>query len=88
LTPINVTEEQQRQQRISPLMVAGKTRFRHQYSDELNEWMKQCLSDTPSRRPTAQRLIHGMSLITEGMLKKMGGKMALVDLDVAFSSNV
>ncbi|CAO2656368.1 Nn.00g051710.m01.CDS01 [Neocucurbitaria sp. VM-36] len=79
VTPINLSKQQQRRRGIGP--------DNHQYSDELNDWMTQCLRRTPSRRPTADRLIYGMSIVAKGMLKRMGGKPALVDLDIKFSAS-
>ena len=73
-TPINLSRTEQRQRGIGP--------DNHQYSDELNHWMMGCLSRTPSSRPKAERLVYGMGLVAKGMLKRMGGKSALVDLDI------
>jgi serine/threonine protein kinase len=85
---ININEEEQRRRGMLPVMVGAKPHFNHQYSDELNDWVKQCTSKTPSHRPTAERLTHGMSLVARGMLRKMGGNTALLDLDVVFGSSV
>ncbi|KAF1843959.1 serine/threonine protein kinase-like protein [Cucurbitaria berberidis CBS 394.84] len=78
VTPINLSREQQRLRGIGP--------DNHQYSDELNAWMTRCLSHSPNTRPTADRLVNSMSLVARGLLKRMGGKTALVDLDVKFSA--
>jgi hypothetical protein len=49
--------------------------------------MSQCLNRTPSKRPTTKRLVYGMSIIARGMLKKMGGEAALIDLDAKFGDD-
>jgi hypothetical protein len=46
--------------------------------------MKLCLSSSTGRRPTAERLLKEMGLKARETLKKMGGKAALIDLDVDF----
>jgi hypothetical protein len=56
----------------------------HQYSDELNDWMTQCLHHTPSKRPTTERLLNEIGIMAREMLRRMGGKAALVDLDPKF----
>ncbi|KAJ4365811.1 hypothetical protein N0V83_008432 [Neocucurbitaria cava] len=76
VTPINLSKAQQQGMGVGP--------DNYQYSDELNNWMSQCLRRTPSRRPTAERLVNGMGIVAQGMLKRMGGKNASVDLDVKF----
>jgi hypothetical protein len=59
----------------------------HQYSDELNDWMTQCLHRTPSKRPTAERLVNEMGIIARSMLRKMGGKAALMVLEAKFGDD-
>jgi len=86
--PININEAEQRRRGMPLIVFSGRSYWNHQYSDELNDWVKQCLSKAPSHRPTAERLTHGMSLVARGMLRKMGGKSALVDLEVVFGSGV
>lgn len=46
--------------------------------------MKQCLRTSPAGRPTAARLVNEMGAVAKEMLKKMGGKAALVDMDVLY----
>lgn len=87
VTPINLNPEQQRQQGVVQFR-DGKRCYNHQYSDELNLWMTRCLSMNPSRRPTVLRLVNDMGLEARSMLKKMGGKTALVDMDVKFGNDV
>ncbi|KAF1839631.1 kinase-like protein [Decorospora gaudefroyi] len=90
-TPINLSSDELHQQGLGLSTEEKRARGMgpeyHQYSDELNDWMAQCLSQTPSRRPTAERLVYGMSLAARGMLKKMGGKAALVDLEAKFGAD-
>ncbi|KAG9192452.1 hypothetical protein G6011_11186 [Alternaria panax] len=73
---LGLSTEEKRAQGIGPEY--------HQYSDELNDWMMQHLSRTPSRRRATERLVYGMSLEAMGMLKKIGRKSALVDMDAQF----
>jgi hypothetical protein len=40
-----------------------------------------------SKRPTTERLVYGMSIVAKGMLRKMGGEAALVDLDAKFGDD-
>ncbi|EAT80358.1 hypothetical protein HBH56_146320 [Parastagonospora nodorum] len=84
VTPINLSPGQQRQQGLGPFLSHGGERFVHQYSDELNSWMKRCLSFTPGGRPTAIRLVNEMGTVAKKMLYKMGGKAALVDLETEY----
>ncbi|KAI0613262.1 SPS1 Serine-threonine protein kinase [Pyrenophora tritici-repentis] len=70
--------EEQRAQGIGPEY--------HEYSDELNDWMMQCLSFFSSERPTTQQLEQEMGIQAMEMLRKMGGKTALVDMEVKFGS--
>lgn len=85
-TPINLSKAEQRRQGIAPYcwVAGGPDCYNPQYSDELNSWMQQCLHHTPSRRPTAERLVKRMSLEAKGMLKRMGGQAALTDLDIVY----
>jgi hypothetical protein len=46
--------------------------------------MKLCLRTTPDQRPTAERLINVMIPRAKEMLKEMGGKAALVNLDIVY----
>jgi serine/threonine protein kinase len=86
--PINLTKDQLHQRGLGlsteEKRAQGIGPEYHQYSDELNDWMMQCLSRTPSHRPTAERLVYGMSLVAMGMLKKIGGKSALLDMNATF----
>jgi serine/threonine protein kinase len=59
----------------------------HQYSDELNDWMTQCLHRTPSKRSITERLVNEMGIIARSMLRKMGGKAALMDLEAKFGDD-
>ncbi|KAF2827424.1 serine/threonine protein kinase-like protein [Ophiobolus disseminans] len=86
VTPINLTAEQQREQGVVQFR-DGKRCYNHQYSDELNKWMKRCLSMSPGSRPTVLRLVNDMGQEARSMLKKMGGKTALVDMDVKFGTD-
>ncbi|KAF2033246.1 kinase-like protein [Setomelanomma holmii] len=85
-TPLNLSKEQQRHRNIAPFLwiAGGPECYNPQYSDELNSWMQQCLRHTPSRRPTAERLVDRMALDAKRMLRRMGGQAALTDLDVIF----
>jgi hypothetical protein len=76
---LGLSTEEKRAQGIGPEY--------HQYSDELNNWVMQCLRHTPSRRPTTERLVYGMNLEARGMLKKIGGKTALIDMDAKFGAD-
>jgi hypothetical protein len=84
VTPINLSQDQQRRRGIGHIPYDGHECYNPQYSDELNKWMKLCLNKSPSKRPTVDRLINDMSMTAKQMLRKMGGKAALVDLDVDF----
>jgi hypothetical protein len=46
--------------------------------------MSECLTRTPSRRPTVEELLFDMGAVAKRMLKIMGRKAALVDLDAKF----
>jgi len=75
---IRLSTEKKRAQGIGPEY--------HRYSDELNDWMMQCLSFLPSERPTTKRLRHIMGAQAMEMLRKMGGKSALVDMEAKFGA--
>lgn len=77
--PINISKEEQRKQGVGPANPL--------YSNELNEWMMQCLSWDPKKRPTTDQLICSMRLVAENMLRRMGGKPALADLDAKFGAD-
>jgi hypothetical protein len=49
--------------------------------------MKQCLSNASRRRLTVERLVNDMNLVARDMLKCIGGKAALADMDVEVSVN-
>lgn len=55
-----------------------------QYSDELNDWMVQCLQWAPADRPSIEELITRMVATAQGMLKLMGGAAALADIEITF----
>ncbi|KAJ8108528.1 hypothetical protein OPT61_g8111 [Boeremia exigua] len=55
-----------------------------QYSDELNDWMAQCLRFAPEERATTQHLLSDMSTVAQGMLRRMGGRAALADMEMIF----
>jgi serine/threonine protein kinase len=86
ITPINLSPAQQQQRSIGPFLYQGRECYYPQYSDELNHWMRLCLSTSPGRRSTAERLINDMGAKAREMLKKMGGKAALMDMDVDFGT--
>ncbi|CAE7210333.1 hypothetical protein PTNB73_09178 [Pyrenophora teres f. teres] len=73
---LGLSMEEKRAQRIG--------RECHEYSDELNDWMMQCLSFYSTERPTTERLEHEMGVQAMEMLRKMGGKTALVDMEVKY----
>ncbi|KAF2129857.1 kinase-like protein, partial [Dothidotthia symphoricarpi CBS 119687] len=73
---INLSREEQEERGISSL--------NHRYGDELNDWMMRCLSHKPDERPTTEKLVDEMGPVARGMLEKLGGKAALVDMDVTF----
>jgi len=75
---IGLSTEEKRTQGIGPEY--------HQYSDELNDWMMQCLSFLPSERPTTKRLRHIMGAQAMEILRRMGGKSALVDMEAKFGA--
>jgi hypothetical protein len=91
VVPINLTKDElhQRGLGLSPeeRRAQGSGPEYHQYSDELNDWMNQCLTRTPSKRPTTEQLVYGMGIVARGMLRKMGGKAALVDLEAKFGED-
>jgi serine/threonine protein kinase len=88
VTPINLDHRQQRNHRIAPYLINGQKYFNHEYSDELDSWMKKCLSIAPSGRPTVKQLLNNMGPVAIGMLKKMGGKAALYDMDATFDEDL
>ncbi|KAF1920489.1 hypothetical protein BDU57DRAFT_534261 [Ampelomyces quisqualis] len=49
-------------------------------------WMQAAGESNPHKRPTVYRLINDISVVAKGMLRNIGGKAALVDLDVDFST--
>lgn len=79
VTPINLSEEQQQQQGVGPL--------NYQYSDELNQWMMQCLNWNPDRRPATDQLVYGIRPVSEAILRRMGGAAALANLEVKFGAD-
>jgi len=86
VTPINLSSEEQRVRGLGHYE-AGRRVFTPQYSEELNQWMSRCLSMDPGRRPTVLRLINDMSQEVRSMLQMMGGKTALVDMDLKFGED-
>lgn len=46
--------------------------------------MTRCLSIDPGRRPIVLRLVNDMGKEVRIMLQKMGGKTALVDMELKF----
>jgi hypothetical protein len=84
VTSINLSPEQQRRRGIGSYLFNGRLCYNHQYSDELNEWMRLCLRTAPGQRSTAKRLMENMVPKAKEMLKKMGDKAVLVDLDVVY----
>lgn len=81
VTPINLSTTQQIARGIAPYINPNRADYNHQYSDELNGWMSQCLRATPGRRPTVQRLLNSMTPMAKDLLKQIGGQAALTDLD-------
>jgi serine/threonine protein kinase len=81
---IDLSQAQQRRRDFGPYFHEGAHRYNPQYSDEFNGWMRQCLRTSPAGRPTAARLVNKMGVVAKDMLKKIGGKVALVDLEVQF----
>ncbi|KAF3004900.1 hypothetical protein E8E13_006505 [Curvularia kusanoi] len=55
-----------------------------QYSDELNDWMQDCLQYNAAARPSVEDLILDMGFVARVMLKRMGGAAALVDMEETF----
>jgi serine/threonine protein kinase len=88
VTPINLDRREQQKQRISPYLIDGQALFNHQYSDELDGWMKECLMTVPAGRPTVKQLLNSMGPVAISMLKKMGGKAALNDMDAKFNGDL
>lgn len=78
-TPINLSQEQQQKRGIGP--------DNHQYSDELAGWLSNCLSYSAGQRPKAARLVDRMGPEAKTLLREMGGKAALVDLEAKFGVN-
>ncbi|KAJ4987303.1 hypothetical protein SVAN01_07173 [Stagonosporopsis vannaccii] len=80
--------------RVIPINVDAEAQLRHglaaeqppnpQYSDELNNWMVQCLQWAPEDRPAVGELMSLMAPMARGMLKQMGGTAALADMEVTF----
>jgi serine/threonine protein kinase len=77
--PINIDAQTQLSRKIPNL---GVTNF--QYSDELNDWMVDCLQYDPSARPNVEDLVLDMGEVAQEMLKQMGGAAAMVDMEVTF----
>ncbi|KAH7393997.1 kinase-like domain-containing protein [Phaeosphaeria sp. MPI-PUGE-AT-0046c] len=82
ITPINLSPDEQRNLGYGPSIVNEHDIFNAQYSDTLNEWMERCLSVSPSKRPTAERLMNDMGPEARRMLTKLGGAKALIDMDI------
>ena len=79
VVPINLDMEAQLKRGF-----ASSGPFRHQYSDELNDWMTRCLQFAPARRPTTGGLVIDLSAVAQGLLRRMGGAAALTDMEVTF----
>ena len=90
IIPINLNKADLDERGLGPSAeekrVQGIAPEYHQYSDELNNWMIRCLSFNPRKRPTTERLRHKMGNQAMGMLRKMGGKAALVDMEAKFGT--
>ncbi|KAF2799506.1 kinase-like protein [Melanomma pulvis-pyrius CBS 109.77] len=84
VTPINLSQQEQRARGLAPYNSRNRAPYNHMYSDELNDWMEQTLNYSPKKRPSASRLVYGMSLEARGMLKKLAGQSGLVDMDINY----
>lgn len=87
VTPINLSPDEQRRSGYGPSFVNDDEVFNPQYSVELNKWMKLCLSTSPARRPTAQRLMIELNQEARRMLRKLGEEKAMTDLDCTFEAD-
>lgn len=74
VTEINLDEEYQE--------IHGMYPIHPEYSDELNEWMSDCLATNPKKRPSPSELEVSMGAVARDMLRQMGGRAAIADLDV------
>ncbi|XPS68402.1 hypothetical protein M3J07_000685 [Ascochyta lentis] len=79
VVPINLDADMQTHRGV-----ANPESYNHQYSDELNDWMFQCLQFVPAHRPTVLGLLNGLSPVAQGLLKRMGGTAAMADMAVTF----
>ncbi|RMZ70197.1 serine threonine kinase [Pyrenophora seminiperda CCB06] len=88
IIPINLTKDEHHQRGLGLSIEEKRSQAigpeYYQYSDELNDWMMQCLNFRPSERPNTSQLTHGMGIQAVDMLRKMGGKSALVDMEAKF----
>lgn len=76
VTPINLSSEAQQERGLDPEV--------YQYSDDLHDWMSQCLQFEPEGRPSAGRLLEEMVDVGKKILRSMGGQAALAQLEVTF----
>lgn len=77
--PINLDAEAQHLRGI-----ARRESPHHQYSDELNHWMIQCLKWAPTERPTVEILMSSMFPTSQLALRQLGGTAAQADLKVIY----
>lgn len=74
--PVNLSQKEQLERGLGPEY--------YQYSDDLHEWMSQCLRFEPEERPSAIDLLEEMVDVGKEMLHSMGGQAALGDLEITF----
>lgn len=79
VVPINIDAQTQLSRKIPNLGVPN-----FQYSDELNDWMVDCLQYDPLARPNVEDLVLNMGEVAREMLKQMGGAASMVDMEVTF----
>jgi len=58
-----------------------------EYSANINYWLTQCLHFNPRRRPSVKRLMQQMVPEGEAILRKLGGDVAITDLQVTFDES-
>ncbi|KAJ4294050.1 hypothetical protein N0V90_007739 [Kalmusia sp. IMI 367209] len=56
--------------------------YKPRYSDDINMWMMECLNPHPSERPSLETLVKEMIPNARMMLQKLGGRSALVDMEL------
>jgi serine/threonine protein kinase len=69
---------------VMSLDVSGQPPNDHQYSHELDRWMKMCLRHAPGGRPTAETLARDMVREARTILRSLGGQAAVIDLWIEF----